>query len=61
VVILTRPHIVADLLHVDWTHRARRKLKVPVLHLLAQEEPDWESEAEDQDAQEAREENGTPS
>jgi hypothetical protein len=54
-------HIVADLLHVDWTHRARRKLKVPVLHLLAQEEPDWESEAEDQDAQEAREENGTPS
>jgi hypothetical protein len=32
-----------------------------VLHLLAQEEPDWESEAEDQDAHEAREENGTPS
>ena len=61
VVILTSPHVVAELLHVDWTHRARRKLKVPVLHLLAQEEPDWESEAEDQDAQEAREENGSPS
>jgi hypothetical protein len=61
VVILTRPHIVAELLHVDWTRRARRKLKVPVLHLLAQEEPDWESEAEDEDAQEAREENDTPS
>jgi hypothetical protein len=61
VVILTRPHIVAELLHVDWTHRTRRKLKVPVLHLLAQEEPDWESEAEDEDAQEAREENDTPS
>ena len=60
VVILTRAHIVAELLHVDWTHRARRKLKVPVLHLLARE-PDWESEAEDQDAQEAREENGTVS
>ncbi|MGH8824934.1 MAG: hypothetical protein ACRDVN_10705 [Jiangellaceae bacterium] len=60
VVILTRPHIVADLLHVDWTHRARRKLKVPVLHLLAQDEPDWESEAEDEDAREARKENGAP-
>ncbi len=61
VVILTRPHIVAELLHVDWTNRARRKLKVPVLHLLCMDEPDWESEAEDEDAREAREENGSPS
>ena len=47
VVILTRPHLVAEFLHVDWTNRARRKLSVPVLHLLAQEEPDWESEVEE--------------
>lgn len=45
VIILTRPHVVAELFHVDWTTRARRRLKVPVLHLLAQSEPDWESEA----------------
>lgn len=47
VIILTRPHIVAELFHVDWTNRARRRLDVPVLHLLAQSEPDWESEAEE--------------
>ena len=46
VVILTRRHVVAEFLHVDWTNRARRRLKVPILHLLAQEEPDWEAEAE---------------
>jgi hypothetical protein len=46
VVILTRRHVVAEFLHVDWANRARRKLKVPILHLLAQEEPDWEAEAE---------------
>jgi hypothetical protein len=51
VVILTRPHLVAEFLHVDWTNRARRKLSVPVLHLLAQEEPDWESEVEDEEAE----------
>lgn len=45
VVILTRPHLVTELLHLDWTHRARRKLNVPCLHLIAQSEPDWESEA----------------
>jgi len=49
VVILTRHHVVAEFLHVDWTNRARRNLKVPVLHLLAQEEPDWEAEAEQED------------
>jgi len=48
VVILTRPHLVAEMLHVDWTNRARRKLSVPILHLVAQEEPDWESEVEDE-------------
>jgi hypothetical protein len=52
VVILTRPHLVAEMLHIDWTNRARRKLEVPILHLVAQEEPDWESEAEDEQAEE---------
>ncbi|WP_203434178.1 hypothetical protein [Jiangella asiatica] len=46
VIILTRPHVIAELFHVDWTARARRRLKVPVLHLLARGEPDWEAEAE---------------
>ncbi len=45
VIILTRPHVIAEFFHVDWTNRARRKLEVPVLHLLARNEPDWETEA----------------
>ncbi len=36
-IILTRSHVVAEFFHVDWTSRARRKLGVPVLHLLEQE------------------------
>lgn len=36
-IILTRPHIVAEFFHVDWTSRARRKIGVPVLHLLEHE------------------------
>jgi hypothetical protein len=36
VVVLTRPHVVAELLHVDWSAQARRHLGVPVLHLLEQ-------------------------
>ncbi len=36
-IILTRPHVVAEFFHVDWTSRARRKVGVPVLHLLEQE------------------------
>ena len=35
--ILTRPHVVAEFFHVDWTSRARRKIGVPVLHLLEHE------------------------
>ncbi|TDO47821.1 hypothetical protein EV643_108135 [Kribbella sp. VKM Ac-2527] len=38
VIILTRPHIVAEFFHLDWTNSARRHLGVPVLHLLEQEE-----------------------
>ena len=36
-IILTRPHIVAEFFHVDWSSRARRKLGVPVLHLIGHE------------------------
>ncbi|GAB3022717.1 hypothetical protein GCM10011376_28340 [Nocardioides flavus (ex Wang et al. 2016)] len=36
-IILTRPHVVAEFFHVDWTSRARRKLGVPVLHLIEHE------------------------
>jgi hypothetical protein len=35
VIVLTRPHLVAELFHTDWTHQARKHLGVPVLHLLA--------------------------
>jgi hypothetical protein len=37
VIILTRPHVVAEFFHLDWTSRARRKLGVPILHLLEHE------------------------
>jgi hypothetical protein len=36
-IILTRSHVVAGFFHVDWTSRARRKIGVPVLHLLEHE------------------------
>lgn len=36
-IILTRPHVVSEFFHVDWTARARRKVGVPVLHLLEHE------------------------
>ncbi len=36
-IILTRPHLVAEFFHLDWTSKARRKLEVPVLHLLEHE------------------------
>lgn len=34
VIILTRPHLVREFFHLDWTSRAERRLRVPVLHLL---------------------------
>lgn len=43
VIILTRPHVVQEFFHVDWTSRARRKLDVPVLHLLEHESFDEQS------------------
>jgi len=36
-IILTRPHVVSEFFHVDWTSRARRRIGVPVLHLLEHE------------------------
>lgn len=36
-IILTRPHIVAEFFHLDWTSRAERKIGVPILHLLEHE------------------------
>ena len=43
-IILTRPHVVAEFFHVDWTSRARRKIGVPVLHLLEHENFDEQAE-----------------
>lgn len=42
-IILTRPHLVSEFFHLDWTSRARRKLGVPVLHLLERETFDEQS------------------
>ncbi len=36
-IILTRPHVVSEFFHLDWTSRARRKIGVLVLHLLERE------------------------
>jgi hypothetical protein len=36
-IILTRPHVVSEFFHMDWSSRARRKVGVPVLHLLERE------------------------
>ena len=44
-IILTRPHVVAEFFHVDWTSRARRKLGVPVLHLIGHENFDEQAGA----------------
>lgn len=36
-IIVTRPHVVAEFFHVDWSAQARRRLGVPVLHLVEHE------------------------
>ncbi|WP_020575762.1 hypothetical protein [Actinopolymorpha alba] len=50
VVILTRPHLVAEFFHVDWTSKARRRLGVPCLHLIEHRDviPDDAAEIGDQ-------------
>lgn len=37
VIVMTRPHVVQEFLHIDWTSKARRRLGVPVLHLVEHE------------------------
>lgn len=44
-IILTRSHVVSEFFHVDWTSRARRKIGVPVLHLLEHENFDEQAGA----------------
>ena len=39
VVVLTRPHLVAEFFHFDWTSKARRRLGVPCLHLIEHRDP----------------------
>jgi hypothetical protein len=36
-IVLTRPHVVAEFFHVDWSSQARRHLGLPILHLLEHE------------------------
>jgi hypothetical protein len=43
VIVMTRPHIVSELLHLDWASRARRRLGVPLLHLVEHEPLDAEA------------------
>jgi hypothetical protein len=43
-IILTRPHVVAEFFHLDWTSKARRRLGVPLLHLLEHESFDEQAE-----------------
>jgi hypothetical protein len=43
VIIMTRPHIVQEFFHVDWASQARRRLGVPVLHLVEHESLDAEA------------------
>jgi hypothetical protein len=43
VIVMTRPHVVQEFLHMDWASKARRKIGVPVLHLVEHEPLDAES------------------
>lgn len=43
VIVMTRPHVVAEFLHRDWASKARRKLGVPLLHLVEHEPLDAEA------------------
>lgn len=45
VIVMTRSHVVTEFLHLDWTSKARRRLGVPVLHLLEHEPLEAESGA----------------
>ncbi len=43
IIVMTRPHVVAEFLHLDWASKARRRLGVPVLHLVEHEPLDAEA------------------
>lgn len=43
-IILTRPHVVSEFFHLDWTAQARRTIGVPVLHLIEHETFDEQGE-----------------
>jgi hypothetical protein len=43
-IILTRPHVVSEFFHLDWTSKARRRVGVPILHLLEHESFDEQAE-----------------
>lgn len=43
-IILTRPHVVSEFFHLDWTSKARRRVGVPILHLLERETFDEQGE-----------------
>jgi hypothetical protein len=43
VIVMTRPHIIQEFLHLDWASKARRHLGVPVLHLVEHEPLDAEA------------------
>jgi hypothetical protein len=43
-IILTRPHVVSEFFHLDWTSKARRRIGVPILHLLEHENFDEQAE-----------------
>jgi hypothetical protein len=40
VIVMTRPHVIQEFLHIDWASKARRRLGVPVLHLVEHESLD---------------------
>lgn len=43
VIVMTRPHVVQEFFHLDWTSRARHRLGVPLLHLVEHETLDAEA------------------
>jgi hypothetical protein len=43
IIVMTRPHVIQDFLHLDWASKARRRLGVPVLHLIEHEPLDAEA------------------
>ena len=45
VIVMTRPHVVQEFLHLDWASKARRRLGVPILHLVEHEPLDGEAGA----------------